>query len=69
MQNVLLSFWGKEISFFQFVELDFKITWCSLPPGTVCLTLFSQVHQAPVWDLIAAVLVQHILDIKYLELG
>lgn len=66
MQNVLLSFWRKEISFFQFVELDFKITWCSLPPGTMCLT---QVHQAPEWDLIAAVLVQHILDIKYLKLG
>lgn len=35
----------------------------------MCLTLFSQVHNAPEWDFVAAVLIQHILDAKYLKLG
>lgn len=34
---------------------------------TVCLTLFSQVDHVPEWDFVAAVLIWHALEVKYLK--
>lgn len=35
--------------------------------GTEYLTLFSQVDHAPEWDFVAAILIQCVLEAKYLK--
>lgn len=62
-------FGEKKAFFFNLLNLVLKLHGVHCLQGTMCLTLFSQVHHAPEWDFVAAVLIQHILHVKYLKLG
>lgn len=55
--------------YFILLNLVLKLHSMHCLQGTVYLTLLSQVDYAPEWKFVAAVLIQHVLEVKYLKWG